>query len=388
MRYEGVSIFTGKPVSVTVEGGFISQVTELDTRDKLPYISPGFLDMQVNGYVGSDYSLEDFNEEHLGSIIESLAKSGTTQHVPTIVSSPQELIVKNLKVISGAMERHPEIADAISGIHIEGPYISSEDGPRGAHDPRYVRDPSIDEYREWQESSGGRISIVTLAPERKGAIDFIKLIVSEGVTASLGHTGASPEQINEAVDAGASLSTHLGNGSYAVIPRLKNYIWEQLARDELTIGVISDGFHLPPSVVKVFLRVKGYDRMILVSDVALLGGMKPGIYKWGNLDVQVYDDGHLGLPGTEYLAGAGHLLDWDLAHFMRFTGSSLKDAIGLCTLNPARVLGLGKSYKSYGKLEAGAPANIVLFEYNTGDERLEILKTVTMGREVFNAPGR
>lgn len=380
MNYEGISIFSGKSVSVRVEGGIISEVKELSTKNQLPYISPGFLDMQVNGYKGSDYSLEDFNIENFRNIIDSLAASGTTQHVVTIVTSPQKLLLKNLKIISSAVDKYSEIADAVSGIHIEGPYISSEEGPRGAHDPEYIRDPDINEFEEWQKAAGGRIAIVTLAPERKGAIEFIRSVTATGVTAAIGHSGASPKEINSAVDAGARLSTHLGNGSYAVIPRLENYIWEQLARDELTIGVISDGFHLPSSVVKVFTRVKGGERIILVSDAALLGGMDPGIYKWGNLDIEVYNDGHLGLAGTEYLAGAGHLLNWDIAHYMKFTGCSLAETINLCSVNPARVL---RIKNNYGKLKVGSPANLVIFNYAKGDDALDIIKTVRMGREVF-----
>ena len=381
MNYEGISIFSGKPVSVKAEEGFIAEIKEIKTKQRLPFISPGFLDMQVNGYRGSDYSLEDLSIVHIKNIMEGLAESGTTQHVPTIISSPQELIVRNLKIISSAVDKYPEVAAAVSGIHIEGPYISSEEGPRGAHDPEYIRNPDMDEFNEWQEACGGKISIVTLAPERKGAIEFIRYIVRQGVTVSIGHSGAAPEVINRAVDAGASMSTHLGNGSYAVIPRLKNYIWEQLARDELTIGLISDGFHLPPSVVKVFTMVKGLRRIILVSDVALLGGMKPGIHKWGNLDVEVHKDGHLGLAGTEYLAGAGHLLNWDIAHYIKFTGQNLAETIGLCTVNPAGVL---KLKNNYGKLEKGSPANLVLFNYEQGDDALDIVKTVRMGREVFS----
>jgi len=381
LNYEGISIFTGKPVSVKTEEGFIVEIKEIKTKQAFPFISPGFLDMQVNGYKGSDYSLEDFSIEHMKNIMEGLAQSGTTQHVPTIVSSPQELIVNNLKTISKAVDEYREIAVAVSGIHIEGPYISSEEGPRGAHDPEYIRDPDIGEFSEWQKACGGRISIVTLAPERKGAIEFIRYIVGEGITASIGHSGAAPEVISRAVDAGASMSTHLGNGSYATIPRLKNYIWEELARDELTIGLISDGFHLPPSVVKVFTRVKGLERVILVSDVALWGGMKPGIHKWGNLDIEVHKDGHLGLAGTEYLAGAGHLLNWDIAHFINFTGRNLGETVGLCTVNPAGIL---KLKNGYGKFKKGSPANLVLFNYEEGDDALEIIKTVRMGREVFS----
>lgn len=381
MKYRGVSVFSKQPVELTVQGETITAITSLDSSFGLPYIAPGFLDMQVNGYTGSDYSLDDFSEDHLQHIIASLAASGTTQHIPTIVTRPQEQILNTLRIISAARKYCPDAAAAIPGIHIEGPYISSEDGPRGAHDPAYIRDPDFAEFEAWQEAADGKISIVTLAPERPGAIDFISKLTACGVIAAIGHTAAAPEQIRAAIAAGARLSTHLGNGSHALIPRLNNYIWEQLAADQLMTTIISDGFHLPPAVVKVIARVKGLERLILISDLALLGGFQPGVYKWGNLDVQVFDDGHLGLPGTGFLAGTGHALDWDLAHFMKCTGTDLAAAIPLCTTNPARLLGLPQSF---GRLEVGAPANLSLFTFHPDDERLHIIQTIRTGREIFS----
>lgn len=382
MKYRGVSVFSNQPVEITIQDDTITAITCLDDSSGLPYIAPGFLDMQVNGYQGSDYSLDDFSEEHLQNIISSLAASGTTQHIPTIVTSPQERLLKTLRIISTARHASLDVATAIPGIHIEGPYISSEDGPRGAHDPAYIRDPDFAEFEAWQEAAEGKIAIVTLAPERPGAIDFIEKVTDCGVVAAIGHTAATSDQIRDAVAAGARLSTHLGNGSHALIPRLKNYIWEQLAADELMTGIISDGFHLPPSVVKVVMRAKGLDKLILISDVALLGGFQPGLYKWGNLDVQVFDDGHLGLPGTGFLAGAAHLLDWDIVHFMNFTGMDLAATIPLCTTNPARLLGLSEYF---GALEVGAPANLVRFTFQPGDERLRIVQTIRAGIEIFSA---
>ena len=206
-----------------------------------------------------------------------------------------------------------------------------------------------------------------------------------GIVAAIGHTAATGRQIRAAVDAGARISTHLGNGSHPLVPRLENYIWEQLAEDRLTAGIISDGFHLPDSVLKVFTRVKGTERLILVSDVAHPAGCKPGIHPRGNIDVQVHEDGHIGLPDSEILAGAGHLLDWDIPHFAQVTELSLGQILPLVTVNPARLLGLDQNY---GRLEPGAPANLVLFRWGeqqgeaTG-RRLQILKTIRAGRVVY-----
>lgn len=382
MRIKGVSVFSGKAVEIGIEGPRIASLEKIKAPvGSLPYLAPGFLDMQVNGYNGSDYSLEDFSKGHIENISASLARSGTTQHVPTFVSMPQSRFLRNLRLTAQAMDDSPRVAAAIAGLHIEGPFISSEDGPRGAHDRTFVRNPDFEEFAAWQEAARGKIRYVTVAPEREGAMEFIRRVVASGVKVAIGHTGAEPEEIHRAIEAGASLSTHLGNGSYTTLPRLKNYIWEQLAADELMAGCISDGFHLPKSVVRVFARAKGLERLILVSDVALLGGYAPGQYKRGNLDVEVFADGHLGLPGTTILAGAAHLLDWDLARFMEFTEHTLAEAIALCTANPARYLGLADPL--YGQLAVGAPAHLCLFRYAPGDQRLRIEQTLLDGELIY-----
>ena len=380
MVYRGISALTNQAVEINIQEGKIANINVLHTSSTLPYIAPGFLDMQVNGYHGSDYSLEDFSEDHLKNILASLAASGTTQHVPTLVTRPQEKMLHTLRVISEARRGSADIASAIPGIHLEGPYISSEDGPRGAHDAAYIRDPDLREFEQWQQAADGKIAMVTVAPERQSALDFIHYLTVSGVVAAIGHTAADPVLIRQAVAAGVRLSTHLGNGSHALLPRLRNYLWEQLAADELMASIISDGFHLPSSVIKVITRTKGLDKLILVSDGALLGGFNPGIYQWGSLDVQVFADGHLGLPGTDFLAGAAHLLDWDLAHFVNMTGYNLASTLPLCTTNPAKLLNVAPNF---GTFEIGAPANLVLFTFQPGEKRLMILKTIRAGKEIF-----
>jgi len=368
----GRNVFNGQPIEVTIDNHRIAKVEPCNETPDLPYISPGFLDMQVNGYHGVDYSLDNLQEDQISTLVKYLAKSGTTRHVPTFVSMPQERLIRNIRIVRRAIRHSALLEFCIVGLHIEGPFISKEDGPRGAHDPKYLRNPDYNLFEQWQEAAEGTIRYITLAPELDGALEFIRKVVTIGVKVSIGHTGASPERIKEAINAGATLSTHLGNGSYTTIPRLHNYIWEQLATDELTASIICDGYHLPASVVRVFARSKSLERIILVSDVALLGGFPPGLYKWGNLDVQVYDDGHLGLPGTSILAGAAHLLDWDIAKFMEFTGYSLAQTIRLCTINPARFLNLADAANNF--LDKGEIANLSVFYYEANN-RLNIVKT-------------
>ncbi|MEW6548934.1 MAG: N-acetylglucosamine-6-phosphate deacetylase [Spirochaetota bacterium] len=407
MEYKGLDPLSGNILAVRVREGRIDSVEAMDApastrmgESSLPYLCRGFLDMQVNGYMGSDYSLEDFSRDHLEKIVAHMARSGTSCHIPTIVTRPRDLLLRNLEIIREARKSSPVLAAAIPGVHIEGPYISSEDGPRGAHDPAFVRDPRFEEFLEWQEASGGLVHMVTIAPEREGALEFTRKLTALGVVVALGHTAATPEQIRQAVAAGAKVSTHLGNGSHASIPRLRNYIWEQLATDELAASLIADGFHLPETVMKVFTRAKGLDRLVLVSDAALLGGYSPGIYSWGNLKVEVFPDGHIGLPGTTFLAGAAHLLDWDIPVFMRATGATLGETIRLCTENPARLLGLDSEASGFQKpgapkspglgLAPGSAANLVFFRHSPGMQRLEIGTCVVggqaMGRSLSRSP--
>lgn len=381
MRYRGINALTGEAIEIEISGSKIARVNASEKAEGLPYLSPGFFDIQVNGYKGNGYSHEAFSENTIAEIISSLDASGTTRHMPTIVTVSHDRMLKNLAVIKQAVDDSEDIAAAIPGIHIEGPYLSAEDGPRGAHTPDHIRDPDFSEFESWQKAAGGLIRLITLAPERQGAIEFIQKAVAAGVVVSIGHTAASPERIQQAIKAGARMTTHLGNGSHNLLPRLKNYIWEQLAADELTAGIICDGFHLPRSVVNVITRTKGLQRLVLVSDVAYYAGLKPGLYEFENTDIRVFEDGHLGLAGTDYLAGAAHLLDWDIAQFINYTNTTLAEAIQLCMTNPSKMFGLPQTYS---KLEAGSPADFILFHFEKGYDRLDILKTIRNGKEVYN----
>lgn len=356
MIFQGKDIYDGLSKEITVSDGYIKSIKIIDTNFE-NFLSHSFIDMQVNGYLGVDYSGDDLSEEGILTLIDNLAKTGTMRHVPTIITNSEERIEKNLKIISKLVESNDKAKTAIAGIHIEGPFISKKDGPRGAHDPLFVRNPNIEEVKNWQNAANGLIKIITIAPEKENAKAFTEAIVKMGINVAIGHCEPSEEELNEVIKAGACLSTHLGNGSSAMLPRLKNHIWMQVADDRLSSGIICDGFHLPSYVVKTIYKTKGIDNLILVSDVALLGGLKPGFAKWGNIDVEICEDGHLSLAGTSLLAGAGHLLDWDLVHFINFTGASLKDAIKTVTYNPSKILKL----ENKSGFNVGDKADIISF---------------------------
>lgn len=391
MQVCGKHCETGEVVTLTLGDGRIASIsagTPPDDKrgDSLGggdvWISPGFLDLQVNGYNGHDFNLGAWGTEaevsqSLPPIFDRMARAGTPLLCPTITTNSREKMIAALAALSGALDADSRLSRAVPGIHIEGPYIASEDGPRGAHPLEHVRDPDWDEFQRFQDAAGGRIRIFTLAPEREGALPFIEKLAASGVVVSLGHTGAEPDTIRDAVHAGARMSTHLGNGAHGQIRRHPNYIWEQLACDELYAGVIADGHHLPASVVKSFARVKGPEKLVLVSDAVSLGGMPPGAYSGGRLEV--LPSGKIVVAGTPYLAGAGHLLDTCVANALRFTDLSLGQVTRCVSAVPARILGLeGRK----GHLQVGSDADLTLFRV-PDEGLLEIRATLLAGEVVY-----
>lgn len=365
MEFKGICVSDGKPRRIIVENGVYKSVEEISYSGD-SFLSVGFTDMQVNGYLGIDYSGPDLTIEGIRQVVVALMKTGTLHHVATIITNSEERIIRNLRIMAEAVRKDRLIRDSLVGIHIEGPFIAMKDGPRGAHDPKYVRKPDIEEARRWQAAAEGLIKIITVAPEQDNAPEFTRQAVKMGINVAIGHCEPTDEQINRIVEAGAALSTHLGNGSSAMLPRLKNHIWTQLADDRLMAGIISDGFHLPYSVLKAFRRTKGLDKLILVSDVIPHAGLKPGPSKWGDINVEICEDGHIALAGTQLLAGAGHLLDWDLRVFCEATGTPLEDAIRTVTVNPMKAIGNKEDFSFI----PGNKADII--EFRKGDKRLEI----------------
>jgi N-acetylglucosamine-6-phosphate deacetylase len=391
MRYVcGKRVDTGEVVTLTIEAGRIADITAgkakigsapvLGGDDVL--VSPGWLDIQLNGYGGCDFNASAWGARDEvvhdpAAVFQKVVRSGTALLCPTITTNSAENIIRAMTALARALDADKTFGKAVPGIHLEGPYISSEDGARGAHPLEWTRDPDWDEFRRFQDAAGGRIRLCTLAPERDGALPFIEKLTASGVVVALGHTAASAQVIHDAVTAGARLSTHLGNGSHAVLPRHDNYVFAQLAEDDLYASLIADGFHLPAPALKVFARVKGAARTILVSDAVSLGGLPPGEYAGGRY--AVLPTGKIVTAGTPYLAGAGYLLDTCIAHAARTTDFSLAEAIGCATAVPAGLLGLGEKK---GRLDVGYDADLTLFRTREAGP-LEIVATITGGEVAY-----
>jgi len=327
-----------------------------------PWVAPALFDLQINGAMGIGFNSPDLTVDRIRTVCAVCRSHGIGGMLPTLVTTAPQAIDRALAALELARETHPDLARMIPGYHIEGPWISPHDGPRGAHPREHVALPDLDQFRRWQEIAGGRIRLLTLAPELAGAVPLIEAVAGTGVVVAIGHTEASPETIREAISAGAKLSTHLGNGSRAMLPRHPNHLWEQLAADELRASVISDGHHLPASVLKVFVRAKSLERLIVTCDASPLAGLPPGVYPTFDGSHEVLADGRVIVPGTTYLAGSGQFTDHCVSEMMRTTGIGLEEAIALATIRPCELLGL-----PIPEVAAGKTNPLMVFDWREGE---------------------
>lgn len=375
---------TGQPARVQLRGG---RVAAVEVTESAPdrWVAPGFVDAQVNGFGGFDVNAPDPSADEICAMVEALWRQGVTSLCPTVVTQSEEQMCRSLRAVAEAAGRSSLMAHSLPMAHVEGPYLSPEDGPRGAHAREHIRPASTAEYERWQGAAGGRVGVVTLAPEAPGALEYTRALAAEGTVIAIGHTAASPALVREAADAGARLSTHLGNGCHALLPRLDNPIWAQLAEDRLWGSFIFDGHHLPPEVMKVMLRAKGLARALLVSDSVALAGAPPGSYEspvGGRVELGA--DGRLSLAGSGFLAGSASPLRAGARNAMVHAGVGLRAAMKLVAANPARLLGLGGP-SGRGSVRVGKAADIVVFRLDQETKELTVEMTVVAGSVVYQA---
>jgi N-acetylglucosamine-6-phosphate deacetylase len=293
-----------------------------------------FCDLQVNGFAGIDFNDPSLDDARVGEAARAMERTGVTRFLATLISARLDRFSPCARVLARSR------VAGLAGIHMEGPYISPEDGPRGAHNRADVQTASVDDFARRQEAAGGRIKLVTVAPEVAGVLPLVERLARDGVLVAIGHTAATPQQIRDAISAGATLSTHLGNGCAQMLPRHPNFIWEQLAADELTAGLIVDGHHLPPSTVKSMIRAKTPERVVLVTDATTAAGQPPGDYMLGTLKVHLDENGRVAAPGQPNLAGSALSLDRAVGNVVKFTGLPLATVLPMASTRPAQLLGL------------------------------------------------
>ena len=383
-----------------------SLATITTTTTSNSYLLPGLMDIQINGFNGIDFNTlgslittntNDSNTDSdelyqpvisaLVTIATALASHGITSFIPTLITNPFSILESAVKAIDYACTHHKLLQSMIKGIHLEGPFISSTNGYRGCHKQEYCLEPDYTIIKQLQKVCNNRICLITLAPELPGSIPFIKQAIQNNIKIAIGHTNATDDEIQLAVEAGATLSTHLGNGIASMLPRHPNPIWSQLSHDNLWASIIADGKHLSDSILKIILRTKlhnvaipndnnnnnepnpYYSKVILISDAVPLANMPPGNYNADSLggEVVLSNDQRLYLKNDpkllagsiltldkaiEYLLKANNILNiidweeklytiWNLASYNPsvYLSSVLKQPIGMITLgSPADIV--------------------------------------------------
>ncbi len=383
-RIYGLFYYDHTPALITIKDGKIFQFTRLE---KLPegapkvYIAPGFIDNQVNGFAGTTFALGggELTMEGVEKATRELWKYGVTTYLPTLTTNSRELLLKHLAVLEKA-RTNPGLYGSIVGYHLEGPYISPVDGYRGAHPKEYVRLPDWNEFLQFDEAANHHIVQVTVAPEMQGALDFISQCSRNGIIVALGHHNAPAETVTKAIDRGAHIATHLGNGAALTVNRHRNPFWSQLADDRLDISIICDGFHLPPELIRAFYKTKGNEKTILTSDVTSYGSLPVGKYISGDGDsIEITPEGKLWNINQNGLYGSASPLINGVGNIMKFTGCSLADAVQMASTNPANLYHLNDR----GTLEPGKRADIALFTLD--NNVVHIQKTWVQGHLVYTA---
>ena len=393
MDQQRLKIFNGKIItpdkiieggSILVAGSTITAVNEknIDVEDAIEinaqgkYISPGFIDIHVHG--GGGYDFMDGNETAFLKIAETHAQYGTTAMLPTTLTSTKEEMLKTLEVYEDANRNNINGAQFL-GMHLEGPYFAMNQ--RGAQDPRYIRNPDPQEYKDILSRSSS-IKRWSAAPELEGAIEFGRYVKSKGVLPALAHTDAIYEEVVIAFENGFTLATHLYSGMSGVTRRnafrYAGVVESAFIIDDMDVEIIADGVHLPAPLLKLVYKIKGADRTALITDAMRAAGTDVSESVLGNITnglKVIVEDGVAKLPDRTSFAGSIATADRLVRTMILMAGVSLPDAIKMMTATPARILGVSDKK---GELVVGKDADIVIFDNN-----INIALTMIKGRIVY-----
>lgn len=398
--YRGRRYDTLELATVEVAGDRIAavEISPPDSSADVPWLAPGMFDIQVNGAVGRELSSSRLTREGVVEVLEKMLRDGVFRCCLTLTTNAPETMIHAARTIADALDERPEYRSIVWGIHLEGPFISTAEGAIGAHPKKFCVPYSEDFIRRVQDASRGLVKLVTLSPEYPNAAEFVRFLRAEGIVVALGHTNAEGVQLDDAVAAGATLSTHLSNATRHLLPKWENYFFAQLADDRLCASLIVDGFHISPQLVRAIVRAKGLERLVLISDQSPLAGFPPGKYSMELCDFEIQPNGKVTLAGDpNLLACASFPVSCGVVNVATIENLPLSEVYPLATTRPARLLGAPQFSSGDGDfLEVGGLADFLLFNvapatfgehglydgrsFHTG--RFEFEKIVWRGREI------
>ncbi|MHA1567690.1 MAG: N-acetylglucosamine-6-phosphate deacetylase [Alphaproteobacteria bacterium] len=356
----------GRPVRYEIDKhGMVARVTPLVgvSLSEALVVTPGLVDIQVNGFAGVDFNAPGLTAEGLDRALAAMLSCGVTRCLPTLITAAEGELVDRLKDLDAAVGESQLGRWMVPGYHIEGPFLSPEDGYSGAHPAEHMRSASLDLVERLEAASTRPLMIMTVAPEVDGVIDLIAFLVARGIVCAIGHSGASRAQTDAAIEAGATMSTHLGNGLPHLMNKNESSLLVQLGRDQLMASFIADGIHIPKDILQSWLRAKTMERSMLVTDATAAAGApgEGGTFTLGAGSIERHADGSVRMPGSRYLAGSAASMDQLVRNVMNWYGLTIGDALALARDNPLRALGLPTAWPA-----VDGPADFVEWDIRNG----------------------
>lgn len=297
----------------------------------------GLIDLQVNGYAGVDFNDAALDAAALDHALAAMLRAGVTACLPTLITAPEPVLAERLAALDRAVANSRLGPVMVPGFHLEGPFLNPAQGFAGCHPAAAMRPPDPAVLQRLMAGLARPVLLLTLAPERPGGLDLVRWAAAQSMLVAIGHSAAEQE-VAAAAEAGAVLSTHLGNALPHTLPKFRNPLIAQLAEDRLAASVIADGVHVPVAALKVMLRAKGLDRVVLVTDATAAADTPPGIYRFAGMPIEHGADGAVRVPGTATLAGSALCLDQAVRNLLAWGLATPEDAVRLAATNPAGLL--------------------------------------------------
>ena len=296
--------------------------------------SAGLFDLQVNGFAGIDFNAETIDTDRLDHALEAMLATGVTACLPTLITAPADVLAARFIALDRAVAQSRLGPIMVPGYHLEGPFLNPAEGYAGCHPANAMSAPDEALVERLSRDLSRPILLVTIAPELPESERFISAMTSTGRVVAIGHSAADTATVARAAQAGARLSTHLGNGLPQTLHKVENPLFAQLAEDRLSASFIADGIHLPPHALKVMLRSKGLERSILVTDAVSAAATRPGLYPFAAMSVEHAADGSVRLPGSRYLAGSALTLDSAVRNLVTWELATPDQALRMASRNP------------------------------------------------------